>query len=527
MNQREKPQITGLLDQHGNRLIEVKTSAGELYLSMSDVVEPAKAAPKLADLGIVLIAGKRRTAFFERLSEVEEFQPVHIIDSVGWHQTTFALGDGTQIRPDGSSPLRSQLKPEFDKWSTAGTLKQWRAGVAQPLTGQSIAMLTLMLPFAPPIMRFVDCWTNPGFELVGPKATGKSTLLMAASSVYGGIGGTSGGRYYETWNVTSAGMETLAQRHCDCLLILDELNTLTAGSTPGPKRHAYNGIVFNMGSGIDKTKFGEKRNAQRFLCYLSSSNTPLAQELAGGAADVVSAAADRLLTISVDAGRGLGVFDFVPDEFRSSKDLIDSVKSAASKNHGVAIRAYLEKLVQDLADDQDRLAERIRGWVRQFELRALTGADSGTQNRTASMFALVYAAGRLAQDYGVVPKRWECGPAVLTCYQRHVAEKAVALGGALERIRAYAARTDVIQGRGARDIDVKSFRASAGLVLGQGAGDEIVVDPRAFRARVSDSLALIKALDRLGAVDRDGDTYQTKRTIGDRSIRVYAFKLKL
>ena len=525
MIQREKPQLTGLQDQHGNRLIEVKTSVGELYLSMNDVVEPAKAAPKLANVGVVLPAGKRRTAFFERLAEIEDFQPVHIIDNVGWHQTTFALGDGTQTRPDGASPLRTLLKPELDKWSTAGTLKQWRAGVARPLTGQSIAMLTLMLPFAPPIMRFVDCWTNPGFELVGPKATGKSTLLMAASSVYGGIGGTSGGRYYETWNVTSAGMETLAQRHCDCLLILDELNTLTAGGTTGAKRQAYNGIVFNLGSGIDKAKFGEKRNAQRFMCYLSSSNTPLAQELAGGAADVVSAAADRLLTISVDAGRGLGVFDFVPDGFRSSKDLIDSVKAAASKNHGVAIRAYLEKLVQDLADDEERLAESIRGWVRRFELRALTGADSGTQNRTASMFALVYAAGRLAQVYGVIPKGWECGPAVLACYQRHIAEKAVALGGALERIRSYAGRKGVIQGARARDVDVKVFRASAGLIFSQRAGEELVVDPRAFRSRVSDSLALIKALDRLGAVDGDGDTYQTKRTIGGKSVRVYAFKL--
>lgn len=516
-------QLKGIQDQHGNRRITVIMDHGDVHLSMAEVVEPAKAAPKLAENGLILPAGKRRTAFFERIAEIEHFEPVHIVDQVGWHPDCFALGDAEQIRPEGVFALRSFLQPEPDKWSVTGTLEGWKKGVAKPLTEQAIPMMTIMLAFAPPLMRFIDCWTNPGFEVVGPKGTGKSTVLMLAASVYGGIGGASGGRYYETWNLTASGAETILGRHGDCLLILDELNALTAGGTTGAKRQAYNGIVFNLGSGIDKARYQEKRNRQRSICYLSSSNTPLVQELAGGAAEVVSAAADRLLTISVDAGAG--VFTAVPEGFSSFKDLIDSLKDAAARNHGVAIRAFLQRLVQDVADDEDGLTERLKGWVRDFEARAQTGADSGSQNRTINMFALVYAAGELARSYSVLPKRWKCGPAVMACYKRHAAEKAVALGGALERIQAYAALKDVIKCQATGEVPVEEFRSSAGLLVGDGDRRELIVDRNALRQRVSDAGPLIKALEAVGAVECDGGTYQTKRTIGGKSVRAYVFKL--
>ena len=525
MNVKQNARLIGLRDQHGKCLIAVETKQGTAYLHMGDVAEPAKAVPKLAMIGLPLPPGKHRSSFFTALSEVEQFEPVHIVDQIGWQPNGFVLGDGSQILPEGAERLRTLLDPEPDKWTVSGTLKGWKTGVARPLTGQPIPMLTLMLAFAPPLMRFVDCWTNPGFELVGAGGKGKSTLLMTAASVYGGIGSSSGGRYFETWNLTAAGMETLLDRHTNCLLILDELNSLTAGGTTSAKRQAYNGIVFNLASGIDKTRYQEKRNRQRSFCYLSSSNTPLVQELTGGAPDVVSAAADRLLTISADAGSGLGVFHFVPDGFSSSKALIDSIRDAAGKNHGVAIRVFLQRLVQDVADDEDGLAERLRNWVREFGHRAQTGADAGRHNRTAEPFALVYAAGRLAQFYGVLPKRWKCGPAVMACYKRHAAEKAIALGGAEERIKAYAASKDVLRCEAATDVSYEEFRRSAGLLVDQGGGQNLIVHTKALRERVSDALALVKALEVVGMVERDDGTYQTKRMIGSKSRRVYVFKL--
>lgn len=526
MNIAQIAHISGFQDQHHIRRIMVETSQGSVWLSMMEVVEPAKAAAKLAQIGLPLPPGKRRTAFFERLTSIEEYQPVHIIDQVGWHPNTFALGDGTQILPDEAEPLRSLYQQQPYKWSVAGTSKGWKKAVAKPLTGQVIPMFVIMLAFAPAIMKFIPCWINPGFELVGGGGIGKSTLLKLAASVYGGIGDDGGSRFWETWNTTNAGVETLLEGHTNCLLILDELNALTAGGTTAAKRQAYSGMLFNLSFGIEKTRHNDKRNVQRQICYLSSSNTPMLQELSGGDPESVKAAADRLLTIRADAGFGIGVFSFVPDGFDNSRQLIDSVMDGARGNHGVAIRAYLQRLVQEVSDDPDVLTGRLKAWTREFEKRALSGADSGSQVRTASLFALIYAAGKLAQHYVVLPKRWSCGEAVLACYRKHIQDKSTALGGAVDRIQAYASLPGVIVCKGATKISQETFRDSAGLMIGKGIERELVVHPEALRERISDGLSLVKALKAVGVIEGDPGTYQTKRTIGGKSIRVYAFKIK-
>ena len=54
----ETPNFTRIIDQHGVRWLYVSTDMGGTWLSMTEQVEPSKAAPKLASIGIMLPPGK-------------------------------------------------------------------------------------------------------------------------------------------------------------------------------------------------------------------------------------------------------------------------------------------------------------------------------------------------------------------------------------------------------------------------------------------------------------------------------------
>ncbi|WP_426051632.1 DUF927 domain-containing protein [Brevundimonas sp. SL161] len=525
MNVIKTPEIRGIIDQHGHRKIWVVASLGETFLTMPEVAEPNKTSAKLAEIGYVLVPGKQRNEFFAKMAAVQEFSKQHIVDTTGHHQGRYALGDGTQIVPPGLAHLPSAMLVDQDKWTSEGTLKAWRKGVAKPLSDQSIPMFVVMLAFAPPLMRLMPPWTNPGFELVGRGGTGKSTLLKLASSVYGGTGGASGDgkRYWESWNVTVAGVETRLPGHTDCLLLLDELNALSGGGTTAAKRKSYNDILFSLADGIERGRHREKRGRQHSLCYLSTSNTSLVQELCGGDAEVVRAASDRLLTINANAGAGLGVFSSLPTGFASSGELVESLKEAANANHGVAIRAYLQALVNEMDADTDALTERLGEWSRTFERRALPPAPTGSQVRTASNFGLVYAAGKLAQAYGVLPKEWSCGPAVLACYEAHMLHKSMAFGRPEERIRAYAAQPDVLSTLPS-SLTQDQLRASAGLLVRERKYDELWVSPEVFADRMADAVALMKQLRDIDLAICDPGQLQTTRPIAGRQRRLYCFR---
>jgi hypothetical protein len=514
-----------IVDQHGVSWLHVQTTMGGVWLSLLEQVEPSKAVEKLASIGIYLPSGKRRTAFFEHLMTVQDCQTQHIVDQTGWHEGRFALGDGTQIVADGMAPLPTMIAVNPRKWTTAGTAKGWKRGVALPLTDQPIPMFAIMFGFLGPIMRFLDCWTNPGVELVGDRGTGKSTVLELVASIYGGAGGSDDFRYWETWNVTVAGMETLLAGHSNCVLLLDELNALSGGSTAAAKRKSYNDILFNLGFGIDRTRFGGKATKQRHFCYLSTSNTSLVQELRGGDPKVVAAASDRLLMVRADGGVGLGIFGHVPEGFDGINELIASLKQSANENHGVIIRGFLQQLVNHGANDPDGLTEDLKEWAGEFEARVKSEDVSGSRARTASTFAAVYAAGKLAQRYGILPKRWACGAAVMFCYRQHVLDKSGALGGPSEQIKAYSSLPDVITSDKPETVPLHQFRTSAGLISGKRSVRELWVDPKALRERIMDAVPLVKALREMGIADCDPGMLQTKRQIGGKSVRVHAFRL--
>jgi hypothetical protein len=153
---------------------------------------------------------------------------------------------------------------------------------------------------------------------------------------------------------------------------------------------------------------------------------------------------------------------------------------AADENHGRAMKRFIKSLVNDRAAGEEGLRVELHRWLQLFRKNAGVDPNDGAIVRRADAFGLVFAAGRLAQRYGIRPKEAKIGPSVMKCYSHHLAWLSCELPIA-ERLTALAqdARTVVLKGK-ARGQAEKVERASW-LVRRRPDGDELLVRPEALR----------------------------------------------
>lgn len=520
-------ELRGVTDQHGDRWVCVTRCNATAWVPLTELMERS-AFGRLARSAVLILPGRPQQDFIRTVGTIDVWPEEYLIDHVGWHDGQFALGDGTVVAA-GDGRHEVVFEPDKRKWSTKGTLDEWRDGVARPLADQFIPMFGLMTAFAAPLKELVGAWSNVGFEFVGAGGLGKSSLLSWVSSVYGGDGSDPAARYWESWNTTLAGLETLAPKHADCLLILDEFNLFGQQETSRKRQAMVRSAAFQLGHASGRTRFGSTRPQAYRLLYLSSSNTPLTSALNGDDSTSTKAAADRLLTLSADARAGYGIFHSLPAGFETSSDLVRAVNGAAAANYGVAIREYLGKLVASVAVDREGVTAKLGKWIREFRDAAAIDQNQGSAVRTADSFALIYAAGKLARAYDILPKDWRCKTAVLACYHQHVQEKRLATGAPIDQVGAFAARAGVADLRRfiqLPDLTDGEVRAAAGFLLrGQGR-NEFVIHPTAFQD-AGGTKALMRVLRAEDIAICDGPTFTTKRKVRSNKAwdRLYVFRL--
>ena len=154
-------------------------------------------------------------------------------------------------------------------------------------------------------------------DLVDRTSVGKVTPLLMASSVWGGMPGRSGG-FMETWATTVEGAERLMLQHSDGFLALDETNLADKA------KRVIREVIFRLAAGRQKVRYTDTGvTVSRRLVFLSSSNEPLAQLLAGSAGRVIRAAEVRLLSVPARASEKFGIFDRLPDGFAHSSAAVD------------------------------------------------------------------------------------------------------------------------------------------------------------------------------------------------------------
>jgi putative DNA primase/helicase len=89
-------------------------------------------------------------------------------------------------------------------YTQSGTPKEWQDNLACLCVDNTRLMLAVCVAFAGPLLYFAG-QESGGINLIGASSIGKTTNLVAASSVFGGPG------YIQTWRATSNGLRDCAR----------------------------------------------------------------------------------------------------------------------------------------------------------------------------------------------------------------------------------------------------------------------------------------------------------------------------
>ena len=278
----------------------------------------------------------------------------------------------------------------FSPVKAAGTLEEWQDNVASLCADHPYLVFALCCAFAGPLLRFSGIESG-GFTFAGLTTSGKTTVLQAASSVWG-HGGDPGAfgeaAYCRSWSMTATALESVAASHNDSLLCLDELGKAD--------RSTYSKMVYLISGGSGKARGmpdGEMRALKSWRVFiLSSGELSSADKIAESGTKAKGGQLLRLLDIHVPES---GIFSHGQDSA-----LADKLKRVCSQNYGTAGPAFIDML---LDMDATGLHEKISRAVSVHSgMLAPAGATAETK-RALKKFALARVAGQLAAGAGILP----------------------------------------------------------------------------------------------------------------------------
>ncbi len=299
---------------------------------------------------------------------------------VGWFGDSFVLPDEV-IGPKASGVIFQSGERGHDEFTKAGTLAGWKSEIAALAVGNPLLVLALSASFAGPMLARCNA-EGGGIHFVDDSSTGKTTLIEAACSPWGGA------NYRRSWRATANGLEGAASLFNDGLLALDEI------SECDPRE--VGAIVYALGNGRGKqraSRTGNARAVTRWRCFvLSSGERTIGTAMLEGGHRAKAGQAVRLLDIP--SARRFGAWDNLHG-LPTGAAFSDAIKLASVTHHGHAGRAFLQKLTRD-KQDFCGLLERFKA------LPALSaeGAE-GQDKRAAGRFALLALAGELATEYEI------------------------------------------------------------------------------------------------------------------------------
>lgn len=314
---------------------------------------------------------------------------IHCATQVGWCGESFVLPDAV-IGAAASGVVFQSGERGHDEFTKAGSMSGWQAEISARAVGNPLLTLALSASFTGAMLSRCN-GESGGIHFVGDSSTGKTTLLEAGCSTWGGAG------YRRSWRATSNGMEGAASLFNDGLLALDEI------SECDPRE--VGAIIYALGNGRGKqraSRSGGARGVTRWRCFvLSSGERTIATAMAEGGAKAKAGQSVRLL--DVPAARRFGAWDNLHD-LPSGTAFSDAIKSASVTHHGHAGRAFLEKLTRDRRD--------FCAFLERFKALPTFSADGGEgqDKRAAARFALIALADEVATEYGITG--WQEGEAI-------------------------------------------------------------------------------------------------------------------
>ena len=211
------------------------------------------------------------------------------------------------------------------------------------------------------------------------------------------------------WADSPPGMEDLVRGHRDNVMPLDE-SADGEHQTPLVEKSRMIALLIarNRPRKLSRTYERNHKIANREfrIILLSSSERALGQIARAAKAKRLGGEEVRFLDIPASEPDSSGIFDgkvtFGPGKSlrETTKDLVETLKADAIKYQGHAIRALLQKYVND-----PQGLDALKKYKERFERGAAMSDAHNAHYRVRSNFAVIYAAAALAIDYEILPWR--------------------------------------------------------------------------------------------------------------------------
>lgn len=333
-------------------------------------------------------------------------------------ETIGTLGKEQVILPDPGDGA-----PDY---SISGSLENWQEQVGRYCIGNSRLAFAASLPLAAGLLSVCQ-GEGGGFNLVGRSGDGKTTALHVAASVAGLPTGQ-----IKTCDNTANAFESTAAQHNDACLFLDELGQAH------PEQIGQ--VVYKLAGGVGRGRADQNGNArerrQWRTLFLTTGETDLTTMMAAAGKRSFTGQELRLADIEADAGQNMGIFETLHD-IDGPAECADHLKAAASRCHGVVLHGYLNKLVAEM-NNPDQRAVRLR-WITEVQTHfmaiAVPAAAAGQVHRVAKRFALAAIGGELGTLYGLTGwKSGEATDAALKCFNAWLQRRGTAGQGEVEQL---------------------------------------------------------------------------------------------
>lgn len=461
----------------------------------------------LAEQGLVFMKSQF-SCLMQMVEDLCEFSDQEVASRIGWSGPNFAFPSGTLITSRGASTGDIAFSPISNRDGTSGSAKAWRKHVARPLAGQPLASFAMMIPFAAPLLRIVDHPTNFGFEFAGSGGIGKSTICKLAMSAIGPMENMT-----ISMNATANAIDQLMSEFNDQVMMLEEWNIMALQGGANAGREAAR-LAFVMGDGTSKRRFDASTNGRVRFLWLTSTNRPLPLMLEGIDPETAKAALDRTLTIAIPGEREHGIFDRPNERYSSVAEMAEGLAQAAGEYHGTAFRKYLAKLILKRRKDPEALRSRLVATQRHFVEKILESGDASTHRRVIEAFGLVYAAGRVAKHFKVLPAEFDCMGAVEQAYGLHVASRS-AVATPVERLQSLLSSPTLLDIREAGEAEETDILSASGVLFRHyGRGDELLLTREQLQALTPNPSAFLK-----------NPTIRACMALEDKRLQVYRYSL--
>ena len=304
------------------------------------------------------------------------------ITCTGWYKDCFVLPD--KIIGKCADDIYFNFT-QYSDFSCQGSLDDWKEKIGKYCELNPRLNFAVSCAFAAPLLKLCGI-EGGGFHFYGQSSCGKTTLLRVATSVCGGKD------FMNNWRATINGIEGLAEKRNDTLMVLDEIgqsDPYTIGDT-----------VYMLANGQGKARANTKGNPRKIKkwlnLFLSTGELDLYSHMKTARKTTKEGQDIRLLSIpAVSEISDYGVFDDIY-EFGSGSDFADYFIDQTRKYYGTPLIAFLEKLVEHQSEIESEFEKYFKE-----QLQYYGNNFDETTNRAFKRFVLVGFAGEKATEWGV------------------------------------------------------------------------------------------------------------------------------